>query len=149
MNKYLLLLISVLFATNLFSQVDKAKSKEYFAKADVLFDKENYEQVILYCDSAIVSDAENLEAYAYRGVSKYNLNKFEEAIIDFDLTLILNNGYAEIYYYRGLCKLELGVAKQACEDFYEAYNLDYKEVLKIIEANCEIEKNTKKESESK
>ena len=139
MNKYFILLVSMFFTINLFSQVDKVKSQEYFHKADSLFDMQKHELVILYCDSAIAQDAENLEAYAFRGVSKFNLNKFEEAINDFDLTLILNNGYAEIYYYRGLSKLELGENEQACEDFYEAYNLDYKEVMKIIEANCKLE----------
>jgi len=144
MNKYILLLVGMLFTINLFAQVDKVKSKEYFHKADSLFDLQKHELVILYCDSAIVQDAENLEAYAYRGVSEFNLKRYEEAINDFDLTLILNNGYAEIYYYRGLSKLELGVKKQACEDFYEAYNLDYKEVMQVIEENCDLKKGTDK-----
>jgi len=142
MNKYILLIVSMLFTINLFAQVDKVKSKEYFHKADSLFDLQKHELVILYCDSAIEQDAENIEAYAFRGVSKFNLNRYEEAINDFDLALILNNGYAEIYYYRGLSKLELGVKKQACEDFYEAYNLDYKEVMQVIEVNCDLKKQT-------
>jgi len=142
MNKYILFLVSILFSINLFAQVDKEKSKEYFLKADSLFDLQKYESVILYCDSAIEQDAENIEAYAFRGVSKFKINKFEEAINDFDLALILNNGYAQVYYYPGLSKLELRNKKQACEDFYEAYSVDYKEDIKVIAANCELEEGT-------
>ena len=138
MNRFLLFIFSIIISISAFSQVDKFKSQQFFDTANVYFDQENYKKVIQYCDSAISNNAENLEAYAFRGVAKYNLDNFEDAIVDFDLTLILNNGYAEIYYYRGICKLELGANDQACEDFYEAYNLDYKEVMKLIEANCSI-----------
>ena len=143
MKIFFLFIISIIISLSAFAQTDKYKSQQYFDTANTYFDQENYEVVINYCDSAIKYDAENLEAYAYRGVSKFSLDRYEDAISDFDLTLILNNGYAEIYYYRGLCKLELGANNQACEDFYDAYNLDYKDVMKIIEANCSIKEEKK------
>ena len=77
MNKYILLLLGMLFTINLFAQVDKVKSKEYFHKADSLFD---------------------------------------------------------------LQKLELGVKKQSCEDFYKSYNMDYKEVMQVVEGDRDLEK---------
>ncbi len=119
------------------------KSNLYFEKANVFFDQENYQKALIYCDSAIIFNTENIEAYAYRGVCKFQLKQYEEAIEDFDLALVLNNGYAEVYYYRGLCKKELGANKQACEDWYNAYNLGFKNVMKIIEANCELVKDNK------
>jgi len=149
MIKYYFLLTAILISLSSFSQTDITKSEAYFSKASSLFDTENYETAILYCDSAITFNAENLEAYAYRGVCKFKLKRFEKAIKDFDLALILNDGYAEIYYYRGLSKLELGANTQACEDLYEAYNLDFKDVLEIIEANCDLKDDSKKEKKKK
>ncbi len=146
--KKLLLFILVLniWGFALFAQTDKFKSDAYFTKANEYFDKEDFKTTILYCDSAIEANSENLEAYAFRGVCKFELKQYEEAIKDFDLTLILNDGYAEIYYYRGLAKFELGDKKQACEDWMEAYSLGYKAVMDLIEDNCELEKEKKKES---
>lgn len=140
------ILFSIIFSFQLNAQnKQKAKSKAYFEKANVYFDKADYHTTLLYCDSAILFDTENLEAYAYRGVCKFQLKDYEAAIKDFDLALILNSGYAEVYYYRGLCKKELGADKQACEDWYNAYNLGFKSVMKIIKANCKIQEDPKKE----
>lgn len=145
MHKFILISLISLMSLSLFSQSNPSKSLVYFETASKYFDAEKYELAIKYCDSAITTNAENLEAYAYRGVCNFNLKKYETAIQDFDLALILNNGYAEVYYYRGLSMLELGAKKKACTDFYEAYNLDFKEVIKVIEANCELEKEDNKE----
>ena len=146
MKAFFILLLSVLFIVHgLFAQNDIEKSKIYFEKASLLFDQEDYSDAILYCDSAILLNTENLEAYAYRGVCKFNLQQYESAIEDFDLALILNEGYAEVYYYKGLCMKELGANEKACEDWYMAYNLGFKKVIKIIEANCALESEKKKE----
>ena len=149
MHKYIFIILVTLISLSGFSQVNKTESIAYFKKASINFDKQKYETAIKYCDSAIVTDAENIEAYAYRGVCNFNLEKYETAIQDFDLALILNNGYAEVYYYRGLSMLELGAKKKACEDFYEAYNLDFKEVMKFIEANCELNNKDKNKEQNK
>lgn len=122
------------------------KSKVYFEQANVYFDKEDYKTALLYCDSAISFDTENVEAYAYRGVCKFQLKNYDAAIEDFDLALVLNNGYAEVYYYRGLCKKELGADKQACEDWYSAYDLGFRSVIKIIKANCKLQEDEIKDN---
>jgi tetratricopeptide (TPR) repeat protein len=119
-------------------QKDVEKSSSYFQKASELFDQQSYLQAKQYCDSAIVYNTENMQAYAFRGVCKYNLKDYPSAIEDFDLALVLEKGYAEVYYYRGLCKKELGFDKLACDDWYEAYELGFKKVIKIIESNCEL-----------
>jgi tetratricopeptide (TPR) repeat protein len=145
MKTVVLILFSLLLNISIIAQTDKAKSKLYFEKASTYFDAQNYKMCILYCDSAIITNTENLEAYAYRGVCKFQLKQYAAAIEDFDLALILNNAYAEVYYYRGICKKELGADKQACEDWYEAYNLGYKKVMSIIKEHCKLEEDTKKE----
>ena len=147
MKKSIIFILALsIWSITLIAQTDKFKSDAYFTTANKYFDKEDYKTTILYCDSAIATNSENLEAYAFRGVSKFELKQYEDAIKDFDLTLILNDGYSEIYYYRGLAKFELGAKKQACEDWFEAYSLGYKEVIKMIENNCELEKDKKKKT---
>ncbi len=129
--------------------MDKERSKSYFEQANIYFDKEDYQLALLYCDSAIMYNTDNVEAYAYRGVCKFQLKDYDAAIEDFDLALVLNNGYAEVYYYRGLCKKELGADKQACEDWYNAYDLGFRSVMKIIKSNCELPEEHKKEKKKK
>ena len=144
-----IIVFSIIFSIQLNAQNQKEeKSKSYFETANVYFDKEDYQTALLYCDSAILFDTENIEAYAYRGVCKFQLKDYDSAIEDFDLAIVLNNGYAEVYYYRGLCKKELGADEKACEDWYNAYELGFKSVMKIIKANCEIQdaKNNNKKS---
>lgn len=132
-----LLLLSLLSISSLsFAQINKEKSDEYFKIANTYFDANNFDKAIVYCDSAIISNTENLEAYAYRGVCYFSIKDYDKAIEDFDLALILNPGYAEVYYYRGICKMELGANEQACEDWYKAYNQGYKKVMTIIKENC-------------
>ena len=94
MHKFILLSLISLISLSVFSQANPTKSLSYFDKASKYFDAEKYELSITYCDSAITTDAENLEAYAYRGVCNFFLKKYDTAIQDFDLALILNNGYA-------------------------------------------------------
>ena len=144
MRRSLLIILAVnILGIALFAQTDKFKSDAYFTKANEYFDKDDFKTTILYCDSAIEANSENLEAYAFRGVSKFELKLYEEAIKDFDFALILNDGYAEVYYYRGLAKFELGDKKHACDDWYESYSLGYKGVIKIIEQNCNLEDSGK------
>ncbi len=149
MYKSVFIILALIYSLSGISQDQKAKSIAYFEKASANFDDHKYGTAIKYCDTAISIDAENLEAYAYRGVCNFNLKKYETAIQDFDLALILNNGYAEVYYYRGLSMLELGANKKACNDFYEAYNLDFKEVMKVIEANCDLNDDDKSKAKNK
>jgi len=145
MKLHHLLLLSLLAIYSFtFAQVDEAKSNAYFETANVYFDENKFDIAILYCDSAIIANTDNLEAYAYRGVCKFSLKDYDSAIEDFDLALILNPGYAEMYYYRGICKMELGAKDQACEDWYSAYNQGYKKVIEIIEEHCDLQESTEK-----
>ena len=125
----------------------KSKAEIFFEKANLYFDKNDFEHAIIYYDSTILANTEFLQAYAFRGICKFELKRYQEAIEDFDLALILDAGYAEIYYYRGLSKKELGLNEKACNDWIEAYNLGLKKTLKLIQQNCEME--LKKENQLK
>ncbi|RLD46888.1 MAG: hypothetical protein DRI86_01885 [Bacteroidetes bacterium] len=145
MKQYLLIIFNLFLFSNIsFAQVDEAKSNAYFQTANIYFDQDKYDIAILYCDSAIIANTDNLEAYTYRGVCNFSLKEYDSAIEDFDLALILNPGYAEVYYYRGICKMELGAKDQACEDWYNAYNYGYKKVMSIIEENCDLQDSKEK-----
>lgn len=143
MNRFiLLLLVTVLGSFSLSAQ--KLSADEYFKKANVFFDKDDYVNAIPYCDSTILVNPEHEEAYAFRGVCKFNLKKYREAIEDFNLALILVPGYAEVYYFRGFCYMETKQASKACQDWTEAYNLGLKKAMKLIIKYCELEEEEKK-----
>lgn len=139
--------LGLFFPGNTSAQMTKSKAEIFFEKANLYFDKNDYEHAIVYYDSTILANTEFLQAYAYRGICKFELKRYQEAIEDFDLALILDAGYAEIYYYRGLSKKELGLNEKACNDWIEAYNLGLKKTLKLIQQNCEME--LKKENQLK
>lgn len=151
LNYYLLgvsfLILTLFFPVNISAQMTKSNAEIFFEKANLYFDKNDFEHAIVYYDSTILANTEFLQAYAFRGICKFEMKRFQEAIEDFDLALILDGGYAEIYYYRGLAKKELGFNDKACSDWIEAYNLGLKKTLKLIEQNCEAE--LKKENQIK
>jgi tetratricopeptide (TPR) repeat protein len=134
---FLITILLVLIASPNFAQQSKFQAEKYFEIANKLFDKNDYTNAIIYLDSTILANTEHPEAYAYRGICRFELKLYNEAIIDFDFALQLVPGYAEVFYYRGLAKFELGFKDKACNDWIEAYNLGYKKALKIVEINCE------------
>lgn len=139
-------IILFLISANLLAQSNLKTADEYFKIANNFFDKNEYSKAILYCDSTILQNSEHKEAYAFRGVCKYELKKYQSAIEDFDLALILEPGYAEVYFFRGLSYKELGQDKKACEDWATAYSLGLKKAMKLIIKNCELEEKSKTKS---
>lgn len=134
-------MFSLLFVMPGFSQMKTAD--EYFKKANEYFDNDDFKKAIPYCDSTIIVNPEHQEAYAFRGVCKYNLKKYNEAIEDFNLALILVAGYAEVYYFRGFCYIETNQNDKACADWSEAYNLGLKKAMKLIINYCKLEEEEK------
>lgn len=137
------IIIILLSINTLYAQDTKTKDAQLLEKGIEYYDAENYQYAIMYFDSVIIINTENVEAYAFRGISKFLLKQYNEAIEDFDLCLILEPGYAEIYYYRGLSKLEVGANKKACEDLYLAYDYGFRKAMKVIKNVCEEEKDPK------
>jgi len=144
--KGLAVIILLLFGFNILAQSKLKTADEYFKIANEYFDKDDYANTILYCDSTILQNPEHNEAYAFRGVSKFELKKYQAAIEDFDLALILEPGYAEVYYFRGLSHKELGQDKKACDDWTMAYSLGLKKAMKLIINNCKLEEEPAKKN---
>lgn len=125
-----------IFFSELYAQSSNIQADKYFEIANKYFDKNDYSNAILYYDSTIYANTEHVEAYAFRGICRFELKEFEEAIKDFDFAIMLAPGYAEVFYYRGIAKFELGYKEKACNDWFDSYNFGFKKALKIIEKNC-------------
>lgn len=78
---------------------------------------------ITYFTKAIALDNENLDAYFYRGLSRYNLEDYWGAILDFT-TIILTKPDADTFYNRGNSKFALGDFNGAYDDYIMA--IEYK-----------------------
>ena len=141
---YFTFIVLFLLSGSVEAQSVQTKDVEFFEKAMQYFDNGNFKSAILYFDSCITSNAEKTDAYAYRGIAKFELKLYNEAIEDFDLALILSPGYAEVYYYRALAKLEIGAKEKACEDLYAAYDYGFKKAMRVIENVCENNEKGKK-----
>ncbi|OIP00781.1 MAG: hypothetical protein AUJ98_06580 [Bacteroidetes bacterium CG2_30_33_31] len=141
-SAFIILFIYLSFLS--FSQKASKTSDEYFKIANEFFDKNDYENAILYFDSTISIKSEHSEAYAFRGVCEYELKRYKSAIDDFDLALILESTYAEVYFFRGLTFIELGENTKACEDWTTAYSLGLKKAMKLIINNCELDTDNEK-----
>ncbi|MCF8298298.1 MAG: tetratricopeptide repeat protein [Saprospiraceae bacterium] len=111
-------------------------SKDYLDLGNKLLKKKKYELAIENFTKSIELNVEEVEAYTYRGLAYYKLNKCNEAIKDFDIALLLKDGYAEAYNFRGLAKGELGDQKGACEDWYQAYYHGLSNAYRLINKFC-------------
>ena len=71
------------------------KSRNYLDKGmDYLYCSQ-FEEAIEHFDKALKYNAENYEAYFYRGCAKYNIFQKESALEDYTKTIELNPNYLQ------------------------------------------------------
>lgn len=80
------------------------------------------EQISLF-SQAIELDSKNLDAYFYRGLTRFNLGKFHEAILDFT-KVIFYKPDADSYYNRANAKFNLNDYQGALLDYTKAIEID-------------------------
>jgi tetratricopeptide (TPR) repeat protein len=111
-------------------------TQDYLKIGNELLDKKKYKEAIAQLDKAIAVDADNGEAYAYRGTAKYHLKDYKGAIADFDIAIKLIPDYGEVYDLRGVAKGELGDKVGACEDWNKAFELGFNKAFELIDKFC-------------
>lgn len=93
------------------------KSRIYLDKGmDYLYHSQ-FEEAIENFDKAIKYDAENHEAYFYRGCARYNILQREDALSDYNKTLELNPNYLQAYFNIGLYYRSINDYDMACYYF--------------------------------
>ena len=110
-------------------------AKDYLKKGNDLLDKKNYQEALTALDKSIELE-ENGEAYAYRGMAKYQLNDFKGALADYDKAISLIPDYGEVYDLRGIVKSELGDKVGACEDWNKSFELGFNKSYDLIVKYC-------------
>ncbi len=95
-----------------------------FLRGFQLYDSGQYEQAITAFDEAIAADPELGRAWAFRGVSKFELGRdgasaqlVEQAIQDLDRGVTLDTSSFIGFFYRALAHHERGNYQQAVSDF--------------------------------
>ena len=114
-------------------------SMDYLKKGCDLFNKKKYDDALLDLNKAIELDAQNGEAFAFRGMVKYQQKNYKGAIEDFDDAIKQIPDYGEVYDLRGIAKAELGNKLDACEDWKKAYELGFNHAFKLIKRFCIVE----------
>lgn len=93
------------------------KSRNYLDTGmDYLYHSQ-FEEAIECFDKAIKYDAENHEAYFYRGCAKYNIFQKESALEDYAKTIELNPNYLQAYFNMGLYYRSVNDYDMACYYF--------------------------------
>jgi tetratricopeptide (TPR) repeat protein len=111
-------------------------SDTYINKGNDDIDNLNFSSAISNFSKALEMDANNPDAYAFRGLAKYNVNDFTGSIEDLNRAIELAPNYAEAYYLRGIAKGELKYNDNACKDWKTALSLGMKKSKKLIKTFC-------------
>ncbi|MEL6944873.1 MAG: tetratricopeptide repeat protein, partial [Bacteroidota bacterium] len=122
-NSYLLLLIFLFCGSSLWGQT----AEEWYKKGKDAYEKNNYEQAIIYFTKATGKKYTSLNyvyVYTYLGLSKRKLGRYEEAIKDYDKAITLDKGYAIAYNNRGNAKYDLRHFQAAKADYEKALSLN-------------------------
>ena len=68
-------------------QLEPENQKAQLGLLQIAIEREDYDEVIVRCDTAIMYNPEMLELYYYKGLSCYNVNRMHEAIAAFEAGL--------------------------------------------------------------
>ncbi len=132
--KTLFLSIALVFiATFSYSQ---ESIEDLYKKASNAEYLKNYKEASDFYTQIIVQDSTFGEAWAGRGMVKYQLKDYLGCVDDLDATLKLIPDYAEVYDIRGMAKFELADKTGACEDWSKSFELGFNQAYKLIEKYC-------------
>jgi tetratricopeptide (TPR) repeat protein len=105
----------------------KGSNAEYLKK---------YKEAADIYTQVIALDSTFGEAWASRGMVKYQLKNYISAVDDYNEALKLIPDYAEVYDLRGLAKYELTDKTGACEDWNKSFDLGFNKAYDLIEKYC-------------
>jgi tetratricopeptide (TPR) repeat protein len=125
------------------AQDDSAKAEGYFYRAAASSfwgdnysaaeekDKarEQYEEALACCDSALVYKRDFPNSWSNRGVVLYELGRYKKALYSFDSALVYKRDSPEAWYNRGNALVRLGFSDEAIASYDSAlaYKQDYPE----------------------
>lgn len=106
----------------------------------ILFDKEDYKQVIIYCDYCLELYPEDYICYYYKANSYKYLNKFDKALVNVDMFLKHEPYDEECLYLKGFCLYALDDLTNAIEIFTQlSKNENCSNSVYTIRGNCYLE----------
>jgi tetratricopeptide (TPR) repeat protein len=124
-------LMIIVFLFN--SCTPKAKRIENYLKDGIEKTRDaNYKAALEDFTNIIKLDADNHEAYYYRGNAKFNLKDGRGALIDYNKAIELKPDYADAFYNRGFCKQYLNDKNGACSDWDKAAVLGKPDVKDML-----------------
>ena len=97
-----------------------AQAEDYYSRAYVLFDKQQFRQAIDLLDKAIAIDPDNALYWSERGLNHYELGQLNNALSDLNKSLSIRPNDAEALATRGWTYMELVVTDRAYADFKKA-----------------------------
>ena len=96
----------------------------YGYRANLYYQKKDYDSAIEDLTKALKLDAKAPQAYALRGVIYYEKKKFDLAIADLTKALEMNMHDDQVLIYRASCYLNIKDYKNAIKDYNDAIKLE-------------------------
>lgn len=110
------------YQAKLDDEIDTIKRVRDFAysqikKAEALFEKKEYREVIKICSEILTSDPNHLTALEMRGISFYHIFLYEKSRADLSRIIDITLNYSDnTIRYRGLSNYSLGMYQLAIDD---------------------------------
>ena len=104
-------------------------TKELFSKAMEQIDEGRFDDALIYLDSILELDPNQLAALSNKGGVLIELEKYEEAIEYLDRALEINPNHVQTLNNKGIALFRLGSYEDSLSIYYEVFKLDpYNEI---------------------
>ncbi len=112
--RILLILLTLCFATEGFSQLNKSY---FFNRARMQLGNDQNTEAIATINQLLKADTTIAEAWLLRGVAKYSLNDLRGSIADLSAAIRINPVYTLAYLYRGSAYSQIGRTDLSISDY--------------------------------
>ena len=124
-----LLVISLSISILTVSAESSETTKELFSKAMEQIDEGRFDDALIYLDSILELDPNQLAALSNKGGVLIELEKYEEAIEYLDRALEINPNHVQTLNNKGIALFRLGSYEDSLSIYYEVFKLDpYNEI---------------------
>jgi len=110
-------------------------TEELFSKAMEQIDEGRFDDALIYLDSILELDPNQLAALSNKGGVLIELEKYEEAIEYLDRALEINPNHVQTLNNKGIALFRLGSYENSLSIYYEVFRLDPYNEISIYNRN--------------
>jgi outer membrane protein OmpA-like peptidoglycan-associated protein/tetratricopeptide (TPR) repeat protein len=136
---FLIIAANICFAQNDKLSTKSKKAKEYFIKAEINFNRNNFEQAIIDAENAVRTDTNFFEAYIMLGHLHTNLKNYKLAAASFKKAIKINfTDVVSNYFSLGEAQIFINQYEEAKQNFSKFIELEKNDLYLIEKAKKRI-----------